>query len=154
MKQMHESVKNMTNVMKPTHLWRMPDLHAFVFVYLDGSVRPLVFQTRPCIPCIGTQTVAWCGVMRSTDWTGGKMDCHTFASAPDCTANGYFWVWLYRKRLFDVLVHVNKRLFCSELGLLRTTWVCFVPLSMVAHFFCICFIFYSKFVLFSCLLVY
>ena len=33
-------------------------------------------------------------------------------------------------------------------------WVCFVPLSMVAHFFCICFIVYSRFVLFSCLSVY
>ena len=33
-------------------------------------------------------------------------------------------------------------------------WVCFVPLSTVAHFFCICFMVYSRFVLFSCLLVY
>jgi hypothetical protein len=46
-----------------------------------------------------------------------------------------------------------RLLFCSQLGLLRTIWVCFVPLSMVAHFFCICFIVYSRFVLFSCLSV-
>jgi hypothetical protein len=58
MKRMHEGVKNMTNVMKQMHLSRMPDLHAIVCVCLDVSVHPLVFQTRPCIPGIGTQTVA------------------------------------------------------------------------------------------------
>ena len=62
MKSLHDGMKQMTNVLKQTHLWRMPDLHAIVLDGLDASVHPSVFQTSPCIPCIGRpHGVSWCG---------------------------------------------------------------------------------------------
>ena len=76
MKSLHDGMKQMTNVLKQTHLWRMPDLRAIVLDGLDASVHPSVFQTPPCIPCIGRpHGVSWCGGFPSLGSLGTRLIC-------------------------------------------------------------------------------
>jgi hypothetical protein len=130
MKKTRKGVKNMTNVMKQTHLGGNPSMHW-------NTNRGMMWLFAQC-------RLDWQGQLAQiVEWTIIK-----FASVPDCTANGSF---------LDGDCSENGS-FCACFMPINVCFivmeVCFVPLSMVAHFLCICFMVYSRIVLFSCLSVY
>ena len=111
MKSLHDGMKQMTNVLKQTHLWRMPDLRAIVLDGLDASVHPSVFQTPPCIPCIGRpHGVSWCG---------------GFPSLGSRTT----------KRIFSGRYWCGVGLFCTFQDGICVVWVCFVPFVLFSSLF-------------------
>jgi hypothetical protein len=129
MKRMHEVVKNMTNVMKQTHLWRMPDIsqshiHAIVFVCLDVSVHPLVFQPVHVFQALEHKPwhdVALCAVQTGLAWATWVKLTNGLSSLPlpqIVQQTALFWSEIHRGT-FELL-HKNTQIW--PLNPTKITW--------------------------------